>query len=185
MGWKTLMLLVVVLAGIGSACAYDWEWQSGAEVRYTYINLTTTPISFTYPSSPVTDNGTIEVGDNLTRDYIINNASGLTPGGAHLSMRCYEQGGYTIVKATVSTDDYTVVNPGTAIINGYSFGGTLEVDGITRGFDIMTSGNSKTFYFIIGHGWSSSPPIQTPIPPLAIILVLMTIPAIVLRKITK
>ena len=182
MGWKTLMLLVVVLAGIGSACAYDWEWQSGAEVRYTYVNLTT--LGVTYPSSPVTDNGTIEVGDSITRDYIIDNASGLTPGGAHLSMICYEQGGYTIVKATVSTDDYTV-NTGTAIINGYSFGGTLEVDGITRGFDIMTPGNSKTYYFIIGHGWSGSPPIQTPIPPLAIILVLMTIPAIVLRKITK
>ena len=180
MGWKTLMLLVVVLAGIGSACAYDWEWQSGAEVRYTYINLTTTPISFTYPSSPVTDNGTIEVGDNLTRDYIINNASGLTPGGAHLEMTCYTQGGLTIIKATVSTD-----NCNTDTTLAYIFSGDLKVDEDDSMMFSLFEGESDTKYLIIGHGWVDSLPTQTPIPPLATILVLMTIPAIVLRKITK
>ena len=183
MGWNILMLLMIILAGIGSACAYDWEWQNGANVKYEYVNLTT--LSFTSIGYSVIDSGTINVGDTITRDYIIDNASGLTPGGAHLKMVCYKQGDDTIIEVTVWTDNYTT-SSATAIINGYFFGGTLGIDGDYKGFNSIYPDESKTSYLTIGKGWSESPPpIQTPIPPLAIILVLMTIPAIVLRKITK
>ena len=172
MGWKTLMLLlVVILAGVSSSYAYNWQWKSGAKVSYH---------DSSWHHTFVSDSGTINVGDTITRDYIINNASGLTPGGAHLEMTCYTQGGLTIIKATVSTD-----NCNTDTTLAYIFSGDLKVDEDDSMMFSLFEGESDTKYLIIGHGWVDSLPTQTPIPPLATILVLMTIPAIVLRKITK
>jgi hypothetical protein len=170
MGWKTLMLLVVVLAGIGSTYAYDWHWRSGAEVWYDHDHSI---------YADVIDSGTINVGDTVTRDYPVNS----TLGGAHLVMKCYEYGNYTVVEATVSVDP------------NCDFSGCLKIgtDDDSGFFGVLCWAGSYTQYLIIGHGWSDTlPPLptpttstKTPIPPLATILVLMAIPAIALRKITK
>jgi len=162
MGWKTLMLLVAVLAGIGSAYGYDWYWESGAKIAYF-----DPPIAY----SPVIDNGTINTGETVTSYYTANS----TLGGAHFKIEWYNE---NTVKATITLDS-----------NEYVFSGCLWVGNGSRTFSLFpmfSNELSETVYIDVKNGgWSPNPPVETPIPPLAIILALMTIPAIVLRKITK
>jgi hypothetical protein len=205
MGWKTLMLLVVVLAGIGSAYAYNWEWQYSAityQCTDMYLNFSLLPnspivgITTTIIDSPLTDNGTINLNDTVSKHYIVNNVSGLTPGGVYFTMELQESGGVPTIVVTVKTDNCTsststTLPNGLTLIetkDGYTFGGTLVIDGkLCPGMSIVTPGKSEIWYFNLETGeWSDSPPpAKVPIPPLATILVLITIPAIVLRKITK
>ena len=196
MGWKTLMLLVVVLAGISSSYAYEWVWQSGAEVGYTYFNITAFNLS--YPTLPVSDNSTINLGETVMRDYTMNPGT-IPSGGAHLVMKCYEYGNYTVVEATVWTDNISNAN---GCANGYIFVGGLVVNAPDYDPDdwapaecygsyVLWPGESKTWCFLIENGTSKevvdtlptpTTPTKTPIPPLATILVLITIPTIALRK---
>ena len=108
------VLTIILLEGMSAAFANSWKLSG--DIFY-YENGTKKICKH------IEDNGTIWLGETITKYYKVDNCSNLPVGGVHLVMNCYKKDEDTLeISTKVWCDNYTPE------YNAYYFNGMLNFD---------------------------------------------------------
>ena len=186
----------------GSGDSYEWHVKGVIEYSHEHKD----PYYYKEHNKTFNDSGIISVGGVIVKRYFVENPNvelgKLGNGGFIMVMKCYKEGNNTKINVTV-VPTYEYVGEWDYFLhhyynNGYWGSVTVTINNEPRSFNFGKGSAYRIWYlgdysYIKTHTWDvtnaptvgDNQPVKSSIPPIAIIIALITISIIALRKLAN